>query len=356
MRNYILAIILITFTVSCKKDNINLNGSIDIVEYVDNEEFIAGRKIELKDFYIGDHIVVKDSIMVSWLPNDPFAFYSVYNLTDGSSLGKYCLRGNAENETAATSPVFQIYEEDGDYKALVNFHNDMKVMTWNITESVSKRKTVFDNFFTRQEATVAFNEVFKTYDKSCLCYVLSHPITRIGDEASLPYWIKISSGVQSAKYDIFIGDENISGEPGIVPMPEQYYKSANCISPDGEKLVMAMELMEMIIIVNLKNHKIHGYRISGTPGFELLKKTMYDVKASFLNVQCDDKYIYALYSGEKYAEAWKGAETIYVFNWSGHMVKKVKLDNKVNVISCDEKGSVYALNTENSTVFKYKIN
>ena len=165
-------------------------------------------------------------------------------------------------------------------------------MTWNITESVSKRKTVFDNFFTRQEATVAFNEVFKTYDKSCLCYVLSHPITRIGDEASLPYWIKISSGVQSAKYDIFIGDENISGEPGIVPMPEQYYKSANCISPDGEK----------------------------------------------------------------YAETWKGAETIYVFNWSGHMVKKVKLDNKVNVISCDGKGSVYALNTENSTVFKYKIN
>ena len=99
----------------------------------------------------------------------------------------------------------------------------------------------------------------------------------------------------------------------------------NCISPDRSKIAMGMAMLAQINALDLETGRQTGYRLKGMPGFEIFHKNLDDAKVYFTQVQADDSHIYALYSDKKYGSGWGAQDLLYIFNWNGELVRKVRL-------------------------------
>lgn len=65
----------------------------------------------------------------------------------------------------------------------------------------------------------------------------------------------------------------------------------------------------------------------------LLKFRKNENNHGFLSISVNEKYIYALHSGEKYSQSIDGSNKIYVFDWDGNPIKELNLDRTVSIIS-----------------------
>lgn len=61
--------------VACKEDEILINGETSMVNIPSKIDQTVTQSIKMQDYHIGDFNAVRDSIMVSWIPNDSEAFF-----------------------------------------------------------------------------------------------------------------------------------------------------------------------------------------------------------------------------------------------------------------------------------------
>ncbi len=338
-------------------DEKSFNGDIVYIQNDVPEDKAIGVPVELKALYLGSAITVQDSILVCWTPKDPDVFFHVYNLKTGELCGKFCHKGRGPEETVATAPIFQIYKENGAMKALVNFHNERKIMHWNITESIRQQRSVFEGMTPRYDKSVKYKEIFWLNPGEVIGYVSSEPLTFVHDSATLPYWIKCAAktGKPVVSYDLFAGTLEWERKREQSPLPDDYYYSMNCISPDRSKIAMGMAMLAQINVLDLDTGRQTGYRLKGMPGFEIFHKNLDDAKVYFTQVQADDSHIYALYSDKKYGSGWGAQDLLYIFNWNGELVRKVRLANGVKYISVGNPGILYALDDNEEYVYKYNL-
>ena len=343
--------------VACKEDEILINGETSMVNIPSKIDQTVTQSIKMQDYHIGDFNAVRDSIMVSWIPNDSEAFFYVHNINNGLFLGNYFFFGRGKDETTAASPIFQIFEENNELKAYVNFHNERVIYIWNISKSIKQRTTIFEQSVPIIRKNAAFNEIFKGKGSTCVCYALPRALTINADMASLPYFIQLEyeTGEIIKEFTIFKGKEYIIGDPQKLPLPEEYLRSFNCMNQAKNKIAMAMIISGQIIILDIEDGSIYCSQIQGSNSFDQFKGSMKDIKVYFTGIQCDENFIYALYSGKPYDEAWSGTNQIFVFDWNGKIIKNIIMPETIKAF-CAYNGIIYTFDEKTDSLYKFKIN
>lgn len=135
-------------------------------------------------------------------------------------------------------------------------------------------------------------------------------------------------------------------------MPECFFNSNNTFKPDGTKIVQAMIRLPQLNIVDVQTGEVVGYRLNYGLDLSVFKGKK-QLRNFYGLVQADDNYIYALYWGKV---QWGDINTIYVFDWSGNLIDKLKVDHYISSIWLDMvRNRFYIIESKTDDVFYYDL-
>lgn len=277
--------------------------------------------------------VIKDSLVI----NSGNRSENLFHISDmeGGLIGSFCRRGRAWNEPLSGLPLSEVYVDDGDLYADVYSFMDAKLFVWNISRSMEEDRDVYEDIVQ-----------FKSEDDTRLKPWMS--LYRL-DESHIIVYNSMESGysdtyVEIPSYQIYdLSEKQLSRQYDLFNVvdlkPEDPMLAANaflsnvdCIKPDRSKIAFAMSLMPVYCILDLSTGKAAGYRIKGLPGMRTD-----EYRWHFADIQADDDYIYALYSGEIMfnEEGTDIPEVLYVMDWEGNLKAKYKMDKRFTSLSLD---------------------
>ena len=285
------------------------------------------------------------------------SYRSVFNIITGHKEGRFFPRGRGHDEFVTVSPIIQFFDEDNQLKTLVYAPSEMKMMIWNISESLKQQKTINESIKTSKwndEHGVPYSRNAYLGFDSILVYRPSIHISE-NDKITNPLWQirKYSTNEVIKEIAIFQATDN----PNSKVLPENYYSTFSCVSPDKTRIAEAMCWLPQINIVNLKKGKINGYLLKGSDDYSIFSSDMMHAITYYNGIQANDNYIYALWYGKVFSEEeYKGMDEIHVFNWEGRMLRRIKLSNIVHSIYLDVKtNSLYGYNTDEECIYKFKL-
>ena len=197
----------------------------------------------------------------------------------------------------------------------------------------------------------SFSEI--NYDKKLFVFDYLDDNIVIASGFFIDFWIgyiDIHNNVLLSSIDFpkFEKTSHVSGEQKSV----LYISSHISLSPNSKKLVVATQYAGVISFVNvgetLKEYKQIKYF---SPDFSVIQggniSHSKDEKVGFCGVDCDDEYIYALYSGRTFnshRELSHHCENILVYDWDGNPIKRYILDVPIWSMGYDiEKNSIYGI-------------
>lgn len=350
---------LLSFSIACKKDKTYLNGNIYIVNDINITDSIKGQKLDFEGIYFGVPTIC-DSIVLFFHPRLPDYQYYCFNIKTGKHIANFFPIGGGPEEFYSVTPIIQKYEEDGYIKSFFTAINEEKAGVFNITKSIEEKKTVLDTLFAfrwRDKSLNPFLFVFQEDDNRVLAKQSAAKITQEGYNYSLPQFLRINiqENEIERKFDIFIHPIN---NKKAKDYNKEFYQTYDIIKPDKSKIVMCMAMLAQINILDIETGKIEGFRISGTPNFDYLKGEIEDLKQFYCHMAADDEFIYALYLDKKYIEMKESANAriVHVFDWEGNIIRKLYLDNPVDVIDIDtENNLLYGFNFATEEFFQFSL-
>ena len=269
-----------------------------------------------------DECLISDSLIIC-LSNTRSCLFDVFELTSGTNQGSFCHVGRAREEALSSLPLRYLFQNDnGDLCADVFSMMDGKLMTWNISASILSGKDEYDRIcYLDNEKFPPFSSVLRLEDNRILALDTGVSYSTVALER-VPDYKEYDLSSLSLKRSLNLFKEVVSVRendrfPSIV-----YYNSVDCLCPNADKLVVAMNFMPVISIVDLNSGLAKGYRLKGEKDFSFNEPSSY-----FVDVQADENFIYALFSGQKidFEKGLKQPEHLLVMNWSGQMVGKYHL-------------------------------
>ena len=191
----ILGILLLLFINSCNNANVDNNyfkGDItEVNDLATSSDEVVLNVLELNGNNYG-WPAVHDSLIIFFNPKLGEHFYQVFNIDTGNEIGHYCKRGNGPYEYSALGPIHQLFTENGDLKTLLFAPNESKIITWNITKSISNKTTViekeYDYLWRKENAQICYDQIFRLNEDTILAELRSG-LTYNG-EISLPKYQK----------------------------------------------------------------------------------------------------------------------------------------------------------------------
>ena len=114
-----------------------------------------------------------------------------------------------------------------------------------------------------------------------------------------------------------------------------YISTLMANSPDNHKMIAATQKHGVLSFCHINNNGIIEYKqiLYYAPIFEIQEKGNIafskNNKVGFCAVDCDDKYVYALYSGKtfnKFGTLNHHCENLLIYDWNGNPVKRYILD------------------------------
>lgn len=342
--------LLLTIIGGCASDDRQyFDFEIQEIDETLSPEVLTGKAIELEypKFIL---FSVYDTLCFLYSWDNPGGFYNLHNLKNGKHLGYFCQRGQAPNESAGISPLFQFYTEDGHLKTDLLTVNGT-LIPWDISGSLSSGQTELDTVFRFSWADVCvfpYKTYFRLPGDSIL--VFTQPdLPSNSTTATLPR-IQIRTLADNkavCEYRLFT--KPIEGLENSDFRPDSFLRLFASLKPDNKKVAIAMGAFPQIIILDLVSGKVKGVRLKDTPGFSPGHERDY-----YMSVQCDEKYIYALYKG---GEPHDKATTVHVFDWDGYLARKIKLDCPASSISLDPvSGMLYTMYFNQEEIYRYQIN
>lgn len=353
----IIAGLLLTAIAGCASDDRQyFNCEIQEVEETQfPEEVLTGEAIELEypKFIL---FSVYDTLCFLYSWDNPGGFYNVHNLKNGKHLGYFCQRGQAPNESAGISPLFQFYTEDGHLKTDILTVN-RTLTPWDITGSLSSGQTELDTVFRFNWSDVCihpYRAYFRLPGDSIL--VFTQPDLPFNSTtATLPRIQIRTLADNKAVREYHLFTKPIEGAKKSDFRPDGFLLLSAGLKPDSKKAAITMHHFPQIIILDLVSGEAKGVRLKGKPGFSPDHERDY-----YMSIQCDEKYIYALYAaGQSFDKAttFDNATTVHVFDWDGHLARKIKLDHPASSLSLDPvSGMLYTMYPNQEEIYRYRIN
>lgn len=295
------------------------------------------RQLSLKGSMLPDiaspDCMIKDSLVINSGNSSEYLFH--ISGIDGDLVGSFCRRGRAGNEPLSGLPLSETYFMDGDLCADVYSFMDMKLFVWNITRSISEGRDIYEDiiqFKDEDEARLKpWMSLYRLDENRIIVYnsMQSGYSDTYVDTPSYQIY-DLSEGRLSRQYDLF----NIVDLDPKNPMltANAFLSSEDCIKPDRSKIAFAMSLMPVYCILDLSTGKAAGYRIKGLPGMRTD-----EYRWHFADIQADDDYIYALYSGEVMFndEGTDVPDVLYVMDWDGNLLCRYDMSRRFSGLSLD---------------------
>ncbi len=311
------------------------NGEI---HYVNDESAVSrnvvSQQVLLDGIYTG-MIAVHDSLLVCWEPSYQSHFVNLFNIDTGKEIGLFCPQGQGPNEFSNTNPVYQFFKKGDDLMSLFD-GNLRSLFFWNITKSIQTKTTVYDTIMYDKGGLGLF---FYYLPDGALLNVISSKFTD-DRNATTPYCERRSLYTEEGTqlFPIY-KSESVSNKSASNPVG-RFFNTWDALKPDGTKLVQAMSYLPQLNIIDTNTGQVVGYRLEDGTDYSLVQTDMKNLKRYYLSVQADDKYIYAAYWGK---ESWGSNpgnsipkfDQIYVFDWSGNLLYKLKTDRSYYIIWLD---------------------
>lgn len=342
--------LLLTMIAGCASDDRQyFDFEIQEIDETLSPEVLTGKAIELEypKFIL---FSVYDTLCFLYSWDNPGGFYNLHNLKNGKHLGYFCQRGQAPNESAGISPLFQFYTEDGHLKTDLLTVNGA-LTPWDISGSLSSGQTELDTVFRFSWSDVCvfpYKAYFRLPGDSIL--VFTQPDLPFNSTTATLPRIQIRTLADNKavrEYRLFT--KPIEGLENSDFRPDSFLRLFASLKPDNKKVAIAMGAFPQIIILDLVSEKVKGVRLKDTPGFSPGHERDY-----YMSVQCDEEHIYALYKG---GEPQDKATTVHVFDWEGHLAQKIKLDCPASSISLDPvSGMLYTMYINQEEIYRYRIN
>lgn len=363
IKKMIYLIALFAILAGCVERNADeacFNGEIQIVEDGISEEMAVSLKSLPLDGANYGYMAVYDSLIFFLNPKLPDHFYNIFHVDTGKEIGSFCCKGGGPEESVSLGPIFHFFSENQELKALLFAPYEEKMFIWNITRSIGQNKTVMDKvipYAWRSENGGACYNVMRYCHQSntLLTKVDAFPLGE--EDATLPFLQKRTLDTNKRLKDYPIYKRSVKNED-LQIIPEAIFASNNAFKPDGTKAVQAMVHLPQLNIVDMESGQVTGYRLKGGEDFSTFYKAG-DLKAHYVNVQADDNYIYAAYYGKKNSNRFEIPEvyTIYVFDWSGRLVQKLRVDHPISEIFLDSaRNRLYITKPKVDEVYYFDLN
>ena len=103
-----------------------------------------------------------------------------------------------------------------------------------------------------------------------------------------------------------------------------------------------MSYMPVYCLIDINTGEARGFKLEGLNSFSTKEERWH-----FVDVCADDRYVYALYSGEILfnPDGTYIPDTLYVFGWNGDVKLKCKLNHRFSELNIDN-GYLYLRNSD----------
>ena len=341
---------LFTVMVGCTSDDKRyFDFEIREVEDALPLEMLTGEVLELEypKFIL---FSVYDTLCFLYSWDNPGGFYNLHNLKNGKHLGYFCQRGQAPNESAGISPLFQFYTEDGHLKTDLLTVN-RTLTPWDITRSLNSGRTELDTVFSFNWSDVCvfpYKTYFRLPGDSMLVFTQPDiPFDKA--TATLPRIQIRTLADNKAVREYYLFTQPIEGSKNSDFRPDEFLRLFASLKPDGKKAAIAMGAFPQMIILDLVSGEAKGVWLKSAPGFSPDYERDY-----YMSVQCDEKYIYALYKG---GEPHEKATVVHVFDWEGQLLRRIELSHPASSLSLDPvSGMLYTMRYDEEEIYRYSVN
>lgn len=274
--------------------------------------------------------LIRDSLIISLGRGEHL--FSISPISNEDSVLLFCRRGRTYNEPISSLPLSDLYDDvTGNRCADVFSYNDGKLLVWNVTESIKRESDVFEKISYLNNGLPLPVLSTQRLNEKLICVYDSG---QDPDNPNLLYppcykIIDTDSGKVINQFSPFrilrVKTDN------LVFSMKTFLSTVDCLSPDKTKLIYAMSYLPVINILDLKTGETKGYRIRGAEKFSPSFHRWF-----FADVQADDKFIYALYSGKVFDG--RGSEipnNLFIFDWSGKIFAEYKLERGYTNLNID---------------------
>lgn len=279
-----------------------------------------------------DDCLIRDSLIIC-MNNGASSLFDIIKMDTGETLGSFCHIGRAREEVLSSLPLRSVYRSPtGDLCADIFSITEGKLLQWNISTSIHSGEAIYDKIcFLSKDQFPPFTSILRVNGNKLVVFdagvnAFASKLERTPDYREFD----INTESFSRSYDLFkkinAGAEN-KHFPSIA-----YYNCVDCLNSKGDKLAVAMCFMPVISVIDVKSGKAIGFKIKGERDF-----SSQEPRSCFVDVQADDKYIYALYSGKAidFEHGLELPESLFVMDWNGNMVGKYLLGKPFSRIHLD---------------------
>ncbi len=344
---------------SCQEPKKDSDYFIGDIRYIDESaKVVKSASSHLLDLK-GDNyglISVYDSLLICWNPKLPKHFFKIVNVDTGEEIGSFCLRGQGPEDVVQANALFQLKQEDGELKTLIDESARNRLLKWNITRSIQTGKTVWDTivpFTNKSDSYRTHLFVFLQSGDTILSSVNEDIISDY--EAFTPYYERRLLSNDELLQNYFFYKEDSIFNSDVSPL--SFFYTWDAIKPDGSKIAQVMRTLPQLNIIDTHTGKITGYRMKGGGDFSLVESDEPYDKVYYNWVHADDRFIYAVYWGKEQWEVSMEAKipdlrTIYVFDWDGNLRYELQTDKTYLRIWVDPvRNRLYTQNHDTDEVY-----
>ena len=230
--------------------------------------------------------IIKDNLIFSFSNKNDY-IYSVSDIDSGELVCQLFKKGRASNEPLETLPIWDIYEEKEDSKALLFSYLDSRLFICNISSSLSSGSYKYDRIVklnSGKEGILMILTFYQTSDSTMIAYNTNQVASE--DCMTIPPVFEIYNtytGELIEEYDLFNMIDIRSNDREYTS--KNYLYNYNDIKPDRTKLAFCMSYMPQINILDIATGEAKGFRIKDHKDFTAGKPVNH-----FSSLQCDDEY------------------------------------------------------------------
>ena len=336
MKNSICCFIFILGLNACSNsDDLYLfTDNIVEIEKFQKESRLTG--ISLFDDAFGYfRIVCIDKYLILFSTQREHLFY-VYSV-NGDSLGCFGDRGKGPNDLINIRWCGQ----SSNTNMWINDVSNLKLQSINLKQSLLAKHCIFDKTIRNRNHSI----------NSFICNDSLLITEQMTDDNFNLFKVNLHNTND-------ISMESLYNYPSMHPF--SVYKSIWRIKPDGNKMVSAMQSINMVNLLDLANGTRASFVIN-PPVLRLRdaidENTKLEKWTYYIDLNVSDKKIYALYCNQKYEESFEVEKEmeIHVFDWFGNPLCKYIVPQYITSMTVDENNScIYGLASDEK-VYLYKL-
>ncbi len=145
--NALMVIFANVLLLCCMKDNKDaeyFNGELVYTDLSAPTDTLKGEAIVLEEECVGGMVTVLDSLIFFYNPTDKHYSYHCYNYKTGKHIGDFFPIGRGHNEFLNVTPIYGVSMCKDTAKSVFVALNEQKLGTFNITRSISEKKTILE--------------------------------------------------------------------------------------------------------------------------------------------------------------------------------------------------------------------